>query len=78
MSAGSFYRVGICETEPLQNANFVSRHALGVLFPFVIMAEQVKHAVHHHVRVMIRKRFALRSRLARDHRMAKHDVASGK
>src|SRR5919109_2632490 len=75
MSAFSFYRVGICETEPAQDANFVSLHALGIPFPFVIMAHQVQHAVHHQVRVVMSDGFTLRTRLARDHRMAKHDIA---
>ena len=48
----------------------------GVARALVVQAVQVQHAVHHQVRVVRVERLALRARLARDHRVAQHDVAA--
>src|SRR5260221_3873275 len=73
--ARSFYRVGIGEADAPQYADFARLHLARACFVMMPVAAQVQHAVHHQVRVVRQEAFVLCTRVARDHRMAQHDVA---
>src|SRR6266496_2212266 len=73
--ARSFYRVGVGEADAPQGADFARLHPARACFVMMRVAAQVQHAVHHEVRIVRSRLLSLRARLARDHRMAQHDVA---
>src|SRR5687767_5215825 len=75
MQNDSFYRVRIAQAEAAEQAYLGALHAPCFRFSFMAVAAQVEQPVHHQVGVVRRDALALRARLARNHRVAKHDVA---
>jgi hypothetical protein len=61
--------------ESLKDAAFQRFHPVGVAGAFVIVAEEMQHAMHDQMPDVMGERFALRRRLARNRLEGQHDVA---